>query len=98
MDLALRRGKTETLQINVGRLCNLSCRHCHMEAGPGRSEIMGAETMEQIIRFAAKHAIRTADITGGAPELVPDIQQLIEGLDTVVDRLILRTNLVLLAR
>lgn len=94
--LTLLRGKTDTLQINVGRICNLSCRHCHMEAGPNRSEIMRRETMEQIIRFAGKHSFQTADITGGAPELVPDITYLIKGLDAVVDRLIMRTNLVLL--
>lgn len=94
--LTLHRGKTDTLQVNVGRLCNLACRHCHLEAGPARPEAMSRRTMEQVIRFAGQHSFRTADITGGAPELVPDIAVLIEGLDAVVDRLILRTNLVLL--
>lgn len=94
--LILQRGKTDTLQINVGRLCNLSCRHCHMEAGPGRSEVMDRETMEQVIRYAENHSFLTADITGGAPELVPDIELLITGLDAEVERIIMRTNLVLL--
>lgn len=96
LGLSLVRGKTDTLQINVGRRCNLCCKHCHMEAGPARPETMSRETMEQVIGFAGQHSFRTADITGGAPELVDDLEYLIRGLDEVVDRLIMRTNLVLL--
>lgn len=67
-----------------------------MEAGPDRPQTMNRKTMEQVIDFAGKHSFRTADITGGAPELVQDIGLLLQGLGAVVDRLILRTNLVLL--
>lgn len=96
LGLSLVRAKTDTLQINVGRRCNLCCKHCHMEAGPARPETMSRETMEQVIGFAGQHSFRTADITGGAPELVDDLEYLIQGLSEVVGRLILRTNLVLL--
>ena len=94
--LTLLREKTDTLQINVGRLCNLSCRHCHMEAGPARPETMHRQTMEQVVRLAERFSFQTADITGGAPELVPDLEYLIRGLAAVVDRIVMRTNLVLL--
>jgi len=96
LGLSLSRGATDTLQVNVGRRCNLSCKHCHLEAGPARPEAMSRETMREVISFAERHFFRVADITGGAPELVPDLTYLIEGLDGVVDRLLLRTNLILL--
>ena len=69
--LLLHRGNTSTLQINIGRLCNLACRHCHVDAGPGRPEIMGRKTMSDVIDFARRFRFQVADITGGAPELVP---------------------------
>ena len=94
--LQLLRGDTDTLQINVGRLCNLSCRHCHVDAGPGRSEVMDRKTMSDVIDFAKRSTFQTADITGGAPELVPGLDFLLSGLRPLVNRLILRTNLVLL--
>ncbi len=56
-------------QINVGRLCNQTCGHCHVDAGPGRREVMSRETAEACIRALAKTDIPTVDITGGAPEL-----------------------------
>src|SRR3954467_10530603 len=74
---ALSRGRTEILQINLGKLCNLTCNHCHVNAGPKRREIMTRETMERIIDWLARTAIPTVDITGGAPEMVPDFCYLI---------------------
>ena len=94
--LLLQRGDTNTLQINVGRLCNLACRHCHVDAGPGRSEVMDRTTMSDVIDFAGRCRFQMADITGGAPELVPDLAYLLQELRPLVDKLILRTNLVLL--
>ncbi len=94
--LLLHRNKTGILQVNVGSLCNLACRHCHVDAGPGRREIMRKATMSDVIDFAKRLRFETADITGGAPELIPDLDYLLYGLRPLVDRLILRTNLVLL--
>jgi radical SAM/Cys-rich protein len=94
--LHLYRDKTCTLQVNVGRLCNLACRHCHVEAGPGRPEVMERQTMVDVIDFAGRFKFETADITGGAPELVPNLDYLLVNLHPLVDKLILRTNLVLL--
>jgi len=91
--LSLVRGWITTLQVNTGYLCNLRCRHCHLEAGPERAEIMSRETMTAVIAFARRFPFRAIDITGGAPELVPGLPFLIEGLAPLVPRLMLRTNL-----
>jgi radical SAM/Cys-rich protein len=91
--LSLVRGEIATLQVNTGYLCNLRCRHCHLEAGPGRAEIMSRETMTAVVAFARRFPLREIDITGGAPELVPDLPFLIEGLAPLAPRLMLRTNL-----
>ncbi len=89
----LVRGEIATLQVNTGYLCNLRCRHCHLEAGPGRKEIMSRETMEAVVSFARRFRFQVIDVTGGAPELVPDLPFLIEGLAPLAPRLMLRTNL-----
>ncbi len=95
-NLQLQRGKTHTLQINVGKICNLVCKHCHVDGGPTRREIMKRETITDVLDFAKRIPFDTADITGGAPELVPDIEYLIEGLAPLVERLFFRSNLTLL--
>ena len=74
----LRRTKTEILQINVGKLCNLTCVHCHVNAGPKRKEIMTRETIDRIIDWLAKTDIRTLDLTGGAPEMIPDFRYFVD--------------------
>lgn len=91
--LSLVRDRVHTLQVNTGYLCNLRCRHCHLEAGPGRKEIMSRETMAAIISFARRFPFQVIDVTGGAPELVPDLPFLVEGLAPLAPRLMLRTNL-----
>jgi radical SAM/Cys-rich protein len=91
--LSLVRDRVHTLQVNTGYLCNLRCRHCHLEAGPGRKEIMSRDTMEAVVSFARQFPFRVIDITGGAPELVPGLPFLIEGLAPLAPRLMLRTNL-----
>jgi radical SAM/Cys-rich protein len=95
--LQLRRAHTHTLQVNVGLLCDLACRHCHLEAGPGRPEVMRRETMDEVIAFARRCPFQLIDITGGAPELVPHIGYLIEQLAPLTPKLILRSNLTALA-
>ncbi|MGQ3686064.1 MAG: arsenosugar biosynthesis radical SAM (seleno)protein ArsS [Candidatus Loosdrechtia sp.] len=76
--MGLHKRNVETLQINVGRKCNLMCMHCHVEAGPARAtENMGRETAEAVVRFMKVPGITTVDITGGAPELNPNFQYLV---------------------
>jgi len=74
----LRRTKTEVLQINVGKLCNLVCVHCHVNAGPKRKEIMTRETIDRVIDWLAKTDIPVVDLTGGAPEMIPDFRYFVE--------------------
>ena len=76
--IALRRGHPEILQVNVGKLCNLTCVHCHVNAGPKRKEIMSRETIDRIIDWFGKTDIPTIDLTGGAPEMIPDFCYFIE--------------------
>src|SRR4051812_2940471 len=76
--LVLRRGRPAILQVNVGKLCNLTCVHCHVNAGPGRKEIMTRETIDRVIDWFAKTEIATVDLTGGAPEMIPDFRYFID--------------------
>jgi len=68
-NLKLERGRTNTLQVNVGLKCNQYCTHCHLDAGPSRKEMMSWEVMEQVADFANRNCFDLIDITGGAPEL-----------------------------
>src|SRR5881394_4642011 len=79
----LRRSRTEILQVNVGKLCNLTCVHCHVNAGPKRKEIMAQETVDRIVNWLAKTDIPTVDLTGGAPEMIPDFRYFIERVKTL---------------
>ena len=76
--LGLHRGRPEILQVNVGKLCNLTCSHCHVNAGPKRKEIMSRETIDRIIDWLAKTDIPIVDLTGGAPEMIRDFRYFIE--------------------
>lgn len=91
--LALTKAETTTLQVNAGLICDLACRHCHLDAGPTRREIMGKETMAAVIDCARRFRFATIDMTGGAPELVPGIETLVEGLAPLTPRFIVRSNL-----
>src|SRR4051812_29729134 len=74
----LKRRALTTLQINVGKLCNQACHHCHVEAGPRRTEIMPAEVAERVLTLlAATPSVQTVDLTGGAPELNPNFRKLV---------------------
>ena len=96
--LSLRHTKTEVFQINVGKLCNLTCIHCHVNAGPKRKEIMTRATIDQVIDWLAKTEIPIVDITGGAPEMIPDFKYLVEQLkaSTPPRHIIDRCNLTIL--
>jgi radical SAM/Cys-rich protein len=73
----LKSGPIEVLQINIGKLCNQTCRHCHVDAGPDRREVMTRETMALCLEALEKTTIPTVDITGGAPELNPHFRWLV---------------------
>ena len=95
--LELRRGETTTLQVNVGLLCNQSCRHCHLSGGPDRTEVMSRETMDAVEAFARRGSFSVIDLTGGAPELVPGITGFLERLAPLAPRVLFRANLTALA-
>src|SRR5260221_9323440 len=83
-------------QINVGKLCNQTCKHCHVDAGPDRREIMTRETMDLCLSALARTDIPTVDITGGAPELNPHFRWLVEEVSRMRRRIIDRCNLTVL--
>jgi len=75
---SFRKRKVDVLQINMGKYCNQACLHCHVEAGPTRKEMMTLETVESVLRFLETSDINKVDITGGAPELNPHFDYLVE--------------------
>lgn len=86
----------KVLQINLGNLCNLSCKHCHIEAGPEGKNVMNRETVDELVRLNKKFLFKTVDITGGAPEMNPNYKYLVENMRKYSDRIITRTNLIIL--
>lgn len=74
----LRASGIDILQINVGKRCNQTCRHCHVDAGPDRKEVMSRDVIEAIFTFIQRSRIRVLDITGGAPELHPDFREIVQ--------------------
>lgn len=92
----LRRGQLTTLQVNMGNLCNQSCVHCHIEASPQGKDIMSKKVVDDILSFASRNKIKTLDITGGAPELNPNFDYLVTQARTLVEDLIVRSNLTIL--
>ena len=92
----LRRRRLETLQVNVGYVCNQTCLHCHVNAGPTRTESMSAETAERVLDYLEASGATTLDITGGAPELNPNFAALVRGARSKGVRVIDRCNLTVL--
>jgi radical SAM/Cys-rich protein len=90
----LRTETVEVIQANLGLRCNLSCRHCHVEATPFRGEMMGWPVMEEILRLAAALPGCLVDLTGGAPELNPEFRRLVTALRAAGHPVQVRTNLV----
>lgn len=86
----------QVMQINVGRLCNLTCKHCHLNAGPDRKEVMSKEVFNACLQTFKKHKFSVIDITGGAPEMNPHFEWFIGEASKITDKLIIRTNLVIL--
>lgn len=87
---AIHREPPETLQVNLGYLCNLSCTHCHVNAGPKRTELMALSQIDLVLEVLQRRQLKTLDLTGGAPEMNPHFRYLVEqarGLGvTVIDR------------
>ncbi len=90
--LSCHRNQTDILQLNLGKLCNLTCIHCHVNAGPKRREIITRETIDRILGWLSNTEIHTVDLTGGAPEMMPDFRYLVGQLrkmpqvETIIDR------------
>jgi radical SAM/Cys-rich protein len=93
---SLNRDRLTTLQVNLGYLCNQQCLHCHVNAGPKRSEIMSKEAINQIIEFLGTSEISLLDITGGAPELNPHFRHLVEQARALNINVMDRCNLTIL--
>ena len=91
--LELRAATVETLQVNVGKLCNQACKHCHVDAGPKRAEIMTRETAGQVIAAVGRLRLPTLDITGGAPELNPSFRYLVAEARRLGAHVMVRHNL-----
>jgi radical SAM/Cys-rich protein len=92
----LSRGRLTTLQINVGKVCNQTCSHCHVDAGPDRRESMTYETARQVIEFLLRSEVQTLDITGGAPEMNPHFRMLVQEARRLDKQVIDRCNLTIL--
>jgi len=93
---AISRKRLETLQVNLGYKCNQSCVHCHVNAGPTRTEMMSRETLAEVLSFLKIAGIETLDITGGAPELHPDFRDLVARARELGRHVIDRCNLTIL--
>jgi radical SAM/Cys-rich protein len=93
---ALRRARLETLQVNLGYKCNQSCLHCHVNAGPTRTEMMSRETMADVVTYLGVSGVKTLDITGGAPELHPNFRELVARARELGVQVIDRCNLTIL--
>jgi len=94
--LELRAGAVEVLQVNVGKLCNQACKHCHVDASPRRTEIMTAEVADHVLEAVRRFRFPAVDITGGAPELNPQFRRLVSGSRAAGSRVIVRHNLTVL--
>jgi len=90
------RGKLETLQVTLGYRCNQSCTHCHVAAGPNRTEQMSQHNVEAVLAFLAQHRVATLDLTGGAPELHPLFRETVSRARALGVRVIDRCNLTIL--
>jgi radical SAM/Cys-rich protein len=92
----LRRGALTTLQVNLGYRCNQSCFHCHVNAGPNRTEAMDEGTIDLVLEVLARRRLTTLDLTGGAPELHPSFRRLVSAARDIGVRVIDRCNLTIL--
>ena len=94
---ALARGQLTTLQVNLGYKCNQSCLHCHVNAGPTRTEMMDGETADLVLQVLQSRGVKTLDLTGGAPELNPHFRRLVRSARALSVQVIDRCNLTILS-
>lgn len=92
----LKVKQIDTLQINLGKMCNQVCEHCHVDAGPDRKEIMDKETMLHCLEVAKNPQIKTIDLTGGAPEMNPNFRWFVSELYKLNKHIIVRCNLTII--
>ena len=92
----LRPISVDIFQVNVGKMCNQVCKHCHVDAGPDRKEIMTRETMEQCLKALKSSPVTTVDLTGGAPEMNPDFRWFVEEISALGKEIIVRCNLTII--
>ncbi len=93
----LKPTQVEVFQVNIGKMCNQTCRHCHVDAGPDRKEIMTRETMEQCIEVLKNNQqLKTVDLTGGAPEMNPNFRWFVEEIKNLDRHIIVRCNLTII--
>lgn len=92
-NLTISSTTIDTLQVNVGKLCNQACKHCHVDASPRRTEIIQRETIDACLQVLRENKIATLDITGGAPELIPDFRYFVKEAKKIGVHLIVRHNL-----
>ena len=94
----IRRGRLTTVQANLGYVCNQTCFHCHVNAGPNRKEVMQRDTVDDILRFLERAGIQTLDLTGGAPELNPHFRHLVRAARGLGVEVLDRCNLTVLVQ
>ena len=96
LGVRLRADTVEILQVNLGYRCNLSCLHCHIQAGPQRRESMAPETLEHVLRALERYEIPRLDLTGGAPEMHPQFEELVRAAGGFGCQVSVRTNLAIM--
>ena len=94
----LRSATMQTMQVNVGYACNLACNHCYLECSPKRTECMSRETMEAVLAAFKTGGFRILDVTGGSPEMNPNLEWLLDEASRIAERVIVRSNLVILGK
>jgi len=92
----LRAIEIDTMQINLGKMCNQVCKHCHVDAGPDRKEIMTKDTLENCLDVLESHNIQTVDLTGGAPEMNPNFKWFVGEVKKLSKQVMVRSNLTIL--
>ncbi|NEZ46222.1 radical SAM/Cys-rich domain protein [Clostridium niameyense] len=95
-ELSKTNNPLSIMQVNVGKLCNLACKHCHVEASPNRTEIMTLDTIKDCLQVFKENSFSILDITGGAPEMNPNFEYFVEEATKMDAKVIVRSNLVIL--
>ena len=94
----IKKGQLKILQLNIGYMCNQTCSHCHVDAGPNRKEMMSMKVLKRCLSLMTENKIETVDITGGAPEMHPNFRWFVKSIreKTKVDEIIVRSNLTII--